>query len=278
VLILANQGPGGPYEYPAREIVDAGFLDLVRFGIRKPDTALMADSLAVVDAVLKVDTPAGPCWRRYNHDGFGQRDDGEPYEDWGTGRAWPLLTGERGHYELTAGRDPRPYIRTMEGFASDTGLLPEQVWDAADLREAHMFLGKPTGAAMPLMWAHAEYVKLLRSSFDASVFSQVPEVADRYLGARRSVCPMEVWKFNRQVRTVTRGLALRVIAGAPFELQWTLDEWNTVQKTRSHPTAIELEWVDIPVPTEQQAPVRFTIYWTSANRWEGRDFEVLVAP
>jgi glucoamylase len=278
VLTLANQPPGGPYEYPAREIVDAGFLDLVRFGIRKPDSPLMMDSLAVVDAVLKVDTPAGPCWRRYNHDGFGQRDDGEPYEDWGRGRAWPLLTGERGHYELAAGRDPGPYIRAMERFASDTGLLPEQVWDAADRPEAHMFLGKPTGAAMPLMWAHAEYIKLLRSSFDADAFSKIPEVADRYLGDRRSVCPIEVWKFNRQVRTVKGGRPLRVIAGAPFELHWTLDEWANVQRTRSQMTALDLEWVDIPVSAQQQAPVRFTIYWTTADKWEGQNFEVRVVP
>jgi glucoamylase len=278
VLALANQPPGGPYEYPAREIVDAGFLDLVRFGVRKADDALMRDSLAVVDAVLKADTPWGPCWRRYSHDGYGQRDDGGPYEGWGRGRAWPLLTGERAHYELAAGRDVSLYIRAIEGFASSTGLLPEQVWDAPDLPEAYMFLGRPTGAAMPLMWAHAEYIRLLRSVSDGQVFSLIPDVAERYLGNRRSSCGLEVWKFNRQVRTVQRGRILRVIAGLPFELRWTMDEWQTSQQTPSRPTAIEQHWVDVAVSPDQQAPVRFTIFWPAANRWEGSEFKVDVGP
>ena len=74
----------------------------------------------------------GPVWHRYNHDGYGQREDGGPYTGWGKGRAWPLLTGERAHFELAAGRDIKPFIRAIEGFASATGLLPEQVWDEPD--------------------------------------------------------------------------------------------------------------------------------------------------
>jgi glucoamylase len=276
LLTLANQPPGGPYVYPAREVVDAGFLDLVRFGIRKADDALMRDSLAVVDAVLKIDTPFGPCWRRYNHDGFGQRDDGGAYEGWGRGRAWPLLTGERAHYELAAGRDVSGYIRAMEAFASSTGLLPEQVWDAPDLPEAHMFLGRPTGAAMPLMWAHAEYIKLLRSACDGEIFSRPPEIAERYIGNRRSVCDLEVWKLNRRVRAVRPGRILRIIASSPFHLRWTVDEWQTAQQTPSRPTALGLEWVDIAVTQAQRAPVRFTIFWTATNLWQGEDFDVEV--
>ena len=69
----------------------------------------------MLDAVLKVDTPNGPCWRRYNHDGYGQREDGGPFVGYGKGRAWPLLTGERGYYELAAGQAPGPYLRALEG-------------------------------------------------------------------------------------------------------------------------------------------------------------------
>ena len=278
VLTLTNQPPGWPFSFPAREIVDASFIELVRYGIRKPDDPVIVDSLAVVDRVLKVDTPFGPCWRRYNHDGFGQKEDGGPYVGWGQGRAWPLLTGERGHCELAAGRDPKPYIQAMEGFASVTGLLPEQVWDEPDRPEVHMFLGRPTGAAMPLMWAHAEYIKLLRSARDGQVFSLVPEVAQRYLGDRRRLRVIEVWKFNRRVRTVRRGCTLRIIVGAPFELRWTADDWHNIQQTPSRPTALRLEWVDVAVAPNQQAPLRFTFFWPEANRWEGSDFEVAIAP
>ena len=108
-LVLANQRPGDPYQYPAKDIVDAGFLELVRLGIRKPCTPLMEQSLKVIDAVLKVDTPYGPCWRRYNHDGYGQRDDGSSFDGWGVGRPWPLLTLERATYEFAAGRDVKSY-------------------------------------------------------------------------------------------------------------------------------------------------------------------------
>ena len=131
-ITIANRQPGARNDFPAKEVVDAGFLELVRHGIREPDDPIIVDSLKVVDAVLKVETPFGPCWRRYNHDGYGQREDGGPFVGWGRGRAWPLLTGERGHYELAAGHDTKPFVRAMEGLASATGLLPEQAWDAPD--------------------------------------------------------------------------------------------------------------------------------------------------
>jgi glucoamylase len=275
-LDIANQPPGARRTFPAKEIVDAGFLQLVRFGIRAPDDPVIVDSLRVVDVVLKVDTPFGPSWHRYNHDGYGQRPDGGPFEGWGKGRAWPLLTGERGHYELAAGGDPGPFIRAMEGFASPTGLLPEQVWDEPDRPEVGMSLGRPTGAAMPLLWAHAEYVKLLRSAADGQVFDRIPAVAERYGRPRRTGRVLEVWSFNRQPSRVAKGATLRVQAAAPFRLHWTGDEWQTVHDTSSSPTALGIEFVDLPVPDTQQAPIRFTFFWIAANRWEGRDYVVAV--
>ncbi len=274
-LALANRPPGAPWEFPAKDIVDAGFLELVRYGIRRPDDPVIVDSLAVVDAVLRIDTPDGPCWRRYNHDGYGQRDDGGPYTGWGRGRAWPLLTGERGHYELAAGRDVTPYIRAMEGFASATGLLPEQVWDEADRPASHLWLGRPTGAAMPLMWAHAEYIKLLRSASDGHIFDLVPEVAARYRtpSPRR---PLEIWKPNRRVRSIKPGCILRVQAPEPFRLHGSRDEWQTIDDTSSNPTRLGIEFVDIPVEPDQRAPIRFTFFWPAGDRWEGRDYEVAI--
>ncbi len=275
VLRIANRPPGTRAEFPAKEIIDAGFLELVRYGIRKPGDQLVEDSLRVVDAVLKVQTPYGPCWHRYNHDGFGQRPDGGPYQGWGQGRAWPLLTGERGHYELAAGRPVDPFIRTMEGFAYGIGLLPEQVWDEPDQSDRHLYFGRPTGAAMPLMWAHAEYIKLLRSVHDKQIFDLIPEVAERY--TRRAECKaLEVWKPNRQVRTVRRDFTLRIQAPAPFRLRWTRDEWQSAEDTASSATALGIEFVDIPVPPGQRAPLRFTFFWTGSQRWEGRDYMVTV--
>ncbi len=132
MLQIANRGPGEKYIFEAREIVDAGFLELVRYGIRSADDPLIVDSLKVIDKTLKVDAPEGPCWRAgITHDGYGQRHDGGPFLGWGQGRAWPIMTGERGHYEIAAGRDPAIYIKALEQFASEGGMLPEQIWDAA---------------------------------------------------------------------------------------------------------------------------------------------------
>lgn len=277
VLWIPNRAPGARAEFPAKEIVDAGLLELVRYGIRKSNEPLIVDSLRVVDAVLKVETPVGPCWRRYNHDGYGQREDGGPYQGWGKGRAWPLLTGERGHYELAASRDATAFIQAMEGFASPTGLLPEQVWDEPDRSEAHMLLGRPTGAAMPLMWAHAEYIKLLRSVYDGQIFDVVPEVANRYLPCSRTCQPLEIWKQpNRHVRAVKRGWTLRIQAPAPFRLIWSRDDWQTVTETPSAPTALGIAFVDIPILPTQQAPLRFSFFWTAWDRGDGHNYEVAV--
>ncbi len=271
---IANRAPGERAVFPAREIVDAGFLDLVRYGIRRAGSALMEDSLRVVDAALRVDTPGGPVWRRYNHDGYGQRDDGSAFDGWGRGRAWPLLAGERGHYELAAGRDPGPYLRALEWFATDTGLLTEQVWDAPDLPAAHMRLGRPTGAAMPLMWAHAEYIKLLRSATDSEVWDRVTPVALRYLGDRHGVRELEVWKPNRRVRAVLAGRTLRIVAPAAFTLHWSDDDWVTVHDDDATVTGLGLGYVDLPTRAGHRAPLRFTFHRESG--WEGEDHEVEV--
>jgi glucoamylase len=263
-------------EFPAKEIVDGGFLQLVRYGIRSPHDPIIVDSVKVLDEVLKVDTPFGSCWHRYNHDGYGQREDGGPFQGAGKGRAWPLLTGERGHYQLAVGDDITEYVKAMEGFATSTGLLPEQVWDEADLRDAHLYLGKPTDSAMPLMWAHAEYIKLLRSRYDNKVFDYIPEVANRYLGDRSRCKSLEVWKFNRQVAQIKKGVTLRIQAVNSFRLRWSKDDWQTVEDTPSTSTALNIEYVDISISQEQSAAIEFTFFWTMTQNWEQRNYQVAV--
>lgn len=257
-LVLSNQPPGGRYEFPAKEIVDAGFLELVRYGIRSAKDPIIQDSVAVVDAVLKVETPYGPCWRRYNHDGYGQRENGESFLGWGTGRPWPLLTGERGHYEIAAGRDPGPYLRALEKFSEGIGLIPEQIWDAPDLPSRHLRFGGPTDSAVPLLWAHSEYVKLHRSAEDKQVFDLIEPAYDRYVRGKGKRKAIEVWKFNRQVRTVAAGVLLRIQADSPFLLHWTNDEWQHPIDTRSIATGIGIDFVDIPLPHENAGHIHFT--------------------
>ena len=270
-LTLANVPPGEQYRFPAKEIVDGGFLELVRYGIRRPDDATIADSVKVIDDILKVETPLGPCWHRYNHDGYGERADGGPYITYGIGRAWPLLTGERAHYELAAGRDVSLYVRTLERFASQTGLLSEQVWDEASRPEVKMFAGYPTGSARPLMWAHAEYIKLLRSVREGEVFDIVPEAAARYWGSRPSK-KIEIWKPNRQVARIPHDATLRIQTSRPFILHWTEDAWMSRSDTASSGTRVGAHYTDLKI--KANTVLRFTFLWADTQQWEGRDYSV----
>ena len=125
------------------------------------------------------------------------------------------------------------------------------------------------------MWAHAEYIKLLRSIADRRVFDLIPLVADRYLN-RRGRSDLEIWKPMRQVRAVAAGQVLRVQADAPFALEWSADLWQTANRTEATITRLGVSYVDLPVAAGQRAPFRFTFFWTNAGRWEGRDYEVRV--
>ncbi len=277
VLTLANRPPGEPWQFPAKDIVDAGFLELVRYGVRKAGDRLMEDSLRVIDAVLRVQTPYGPAWRRYNYDGYGPHADGRPFTGWGIGRAWPLLVGERAHYELAAGRDVRPLITAIENFASQGGLLPEQVWDQPDLPAARMYLGKPAGSAMPLAWAHAEYIKLLRSVHDGQVFDLIPIVATRY-GRQQGRKDLEVWKPSRRVRAITSGSTLRIVLPGAFRLRWSHDQWQSLQEVTSTATGLGLSFVDLPTSAGQAGTLRFTLLETGNSPLEDSVHEVQIKP
>ncbi|HEY6446377.1 MAG TPA: glycoside hydrolase family 15 protein [Acidobacteriaceae bacterium] len=270
---INNIPPGEQCEFEAREIIDAGFLELVRYGVRAADDPLIVDSLKVVDAVLKVETPKGPCWLRYNHDGYGQRSDGGPFLGWGKGRAWPLLVGERAHYELAAGRDVRELIATIERFASAGGMLPEQIWDEPD--KNGLVLGGPAGSAMPLVWAHSEYLKLLRSATDGEVFDRIPIVEERYVKKNHPPSHIEVFKvLRRQIRDMPAGKTLRITSASRFQVIWSSDQWHTTQTLESAQLGYAGSYADLPTTPGQTGALLFTLFWLDENRWEGRNFEV----
>ena len=127
---------------PAAEQIGVDFLHLVRLGLRSADDAVITGSVKMVDALLRDDTLAGPGWHRYTDDGYGEHEDGSPFDGTGRGRPWPLLTGERGHYALIRGEDALPYLRSMAATASAGGMIPEQVWDAEDIPARLLRRGK----------------------------------------------------------------------------------------------------------------------------------------
>jgi len=278
-LVLNNRAPGERADFEAREIVDAGFLELVRYGIRRADDPLIVDSLKVVDHVLKYETPNGSCWRRYNHDGYGQRKDGGPFMGWGQGRAWPLLSGERGHYELAAGHDVTPFITSLEQFSSKGGMLPEQVWDHDDFPAEEMFKGQSAGAAQPLVWAHSEYIKLLKSTVDGQVFGCIAAVKDRYgvePGKRTFKSNVEIFQATRPIRRMASGMTLRFVNQERFQVVYTADGWATKMTLESHPVGYPGFFADIATVAGQAGKIEFTAYWPVEDKWLGRNYEVEV--
>ena len=151
--------------------------------------------------------------------------------------------------------------------------MPEQIWDGPELPSQYHF-GGTTDAAMPLLWAHSEYVKLHRSAADRKVFDLVEPAYDRYVMGDAERKAIEIWKSNHQVQTVPAGTLLRIQATSPFVLHWTSDDWQHSIDTGSQGTAVGIEFVDIPVPEQQQNPNRFTFLWLEENRWEGKDYTV----
>ena len=278
---LTSQEPGTRRIRTAREVFDGGFLELVRYGIRRADDPLVLASVRVMDKVLRVETPRGVCFLRYNGDGYGQRDDGTPYHDhWGVGRAWPLLGGERGHYEVALGQenggDPQPYIWSMEGFASKTSLLPEQIWPLEDLPSQHLEKGRATGSARPLAWAHAEYIKLLRSLRDGQIFDSVPSASERYVeGVIAPRRDLTMWGHNFPAQTVEAGTTLRLIGGDAFRVRWTSDNWKNQRDFKATETKMGLYYADILVP-KNVTELQWTFFYTSALKWDGENFVIAV--
>ncbi|HYP01165.1 MAG TPA: alpha/beta hydrolase-fold protein, partial [Pyrinomonadaceae bacterium] len=181
-----NAGNGGA-DYDEREYVDAGFLELVRLGIRRADDPLIAKSLAVVDKVLRVETPNGAAWYRYNHDGYGEMDDGRPWnfdgKYTGKGRLWALLSGERGQYELARGERAAARLRLdhMLGFANDGLMLPEQIWDRRESPAPEFVFGEGTGSATPLAWTMAQFIRLASNLAEGRNLETPDIVAARYV-------------------------------------------------------------------------------------------------
>lgn len=204
-LLAANNGRAG---MDKKQILDGGFLELVRYGVRGADSDSVTASLPEYDDQSLVDNlrvkytftdeqgRAYPGWRRYGNDGYGEDEKrGSNYAEGGNntdgqrGRVWPFFTGERGHYEIAAANAVRggltaqdyqriqhTYVFGMEAFANKGMMLPEQVWDGVGVNPFGYELGEGTNSATPLAWTHAEYVKLLRSLTDKTVWDHYPIV------------------------------------------------------------------------------------------------------
>ncbi|NNM85015.1 MAG: glucan 1,4-alpha-glucosidase [Phycisphaerales bacterium] len=264
----------------AGHMVSPDALALVRFGLRTANDPRILATLKLIDSLLKVDTPSGPVWHRYNNDGYGEHEDGAPFDGTGIGRVWPLLTGERAHYELAAGQidKARRLLVTLESFANKSGLIPEQIWDSPDILGRELRFGRPSGSAMPLLWAHGEYLKLRRSLHDRRVFDMPPHTVERYL-IKKTISRRTIWRFNQKLCAMPAGKILRIETGVPAIIHWSADGWNTVQDSATHDTGLAIHIADLPTQSVPEAnQIKFTFYWPHTGNWEGTDFSVQVEP
>jgi glucoamylase len=276
---IKNRPPGENLQQ-ACHLISPDALALVRFGLRAPDDPRILNTIRVIDALLKVQLPQGPCWYRYNGDGYGEHKDGSAFDGSGIGRPWPLLAGERAHYELAAGHasEADALLTMMENCPiGHSRLLPEQVWDAEDIPTLELFRGKPTGSACPLVWTHSEYIKLRRSLRDGKIFDQSPQTVQRYQ-VEKPTRQLFGWRINNKARTLPRNKKLRLKLLNPALVHWSIDGWKTSADTNTRDSGLGLHLLDLPtasLPAGSQ--IVFTFYWTQENRWEGKDYRVVVA-
>lgn len=262
----------------ACDIISPDALALVRFGLRAPDDPRILNTIKVLDRFLKTETPSGPCWYRYTNDGYGEHEDGQPFDGVGIGRPWPLMTAERAFYELAAGhlKEAQKYKEALENFANEGGMIPEQIWDKPDIPDQELFFGRPSGSAMPLVWAHSEYVKLLRSLKEKRVFDLPPQPVERYQ-VKKTKARHALWHQKQPGRTIPAGKILRIVLLAPALVHWSPDGWKTVLDTPTRESGLGTHFADLPtekIPKGSRIP--FTFFWKDRGAWEGVDYAVTI--
>lgn len=259
---------------PPEDMVSPDALAYVRFGLRAVDDPRIENTVKVIDALLKTDTPRGPSWHRYNHDGYGERKDGSPFDGKrGIGRLWPLLTGERAHYELLAGRPDEAgrLLGAVERFAGDGKMLPEQIWDTDDIPDRELYFGRPSGSAMPLAWAHAEYIKLRRSLAEGRVYDLPPRTYRRYVVDATEPRHV-VWGVNHRRPIMPAGKVLRIHVNSPSSVSWHV-KGGRGGSIPARDTGLGLYYADLPTDDLAEGEVvRFTFdsvkaHWIDKKQW-----------
>lgn len=273
-LLTIQNRPKGENICPASEMVSPDALALVRFGLRSADDPKILNTIKVIDATLKMDHPEyGPVWYRYNRDGYGEKADGMPYNGTGIGRPWPLLTGERGHYEVAAGNFEyaQKLLKTLENYAGETGMFPEQVWDQDDIPELGLYFGKPSGGAMPLAWAHSEYCKLFRSIKSKQIFDMPQQVRQRYM-VEKNTSNIFIWNFNSRYKYVPKGKTLRIQTLALATIKWSADNWETFKEATTLDTGLGVHFADLETTgLDHDQEISFTFYWHESETWENKN-------
>jgi glucoamylase len=89
---------------------------------------------------------------------------------------------------------------------------------------------------------------------------------------------MEVWKLDRQIRSIPQGSMLRIHGKEPFRMRWSSDDWKTQNDSASKVNALQVDFVDLPaeISVNQRTQINFTFFWMKSEQWEGQNFAVNV--
>lgn len=262
VIVVNNRDPQPGLT--ADNHISLDFLQLVRYGLRTADDPLILDTLKLADALLRIDTPYGPAWYRYNEDGYGEHEDGRPFDGTGRGRPWPLLAGERGHYEVAAGRDPLPLLKTMAASASSAGMLPEQIWDDVSCQNYGLEPYQPTGSAMPLAWAHAEFIKLAAARARRQPVDRPKAVWDRYRG-KKPHSNTRFWSESAPIDHISPDKHLILLLPRPGTLIWSLDGWAHHHQMHTKEPLLNLYPVSPDWVPQSGETLYFTFSWDDGS-------------
>jgi glucoamylase len=210
MTVTINNGGGA---HRAIDIIDGGFLELVRMGVKRPNDPTIISSLAAYDSVIEeaVGANAYPAWFRYNFDGYGETNAGGPFQDGaaGRGRLWPIFDAERGNYAIAAtgnGAAGAPYLAALKAFSTPQGFISEQIWNPSATLPPDVDTptgwavtvppgdspGEATGSMAPLNWAQGEYINLLADIAASKVLDMPQAVCSRYYACPLAPAPGKV--------------------------------------------------------------------------------------
>ena len=260
----------GGERVPAVTLIGMEYLYLPRLGLRDPRDPRIQNTLKISESILKVETPH-VAYHRYNRDGYGEHEDGRPYDGTGVGRAWPLLTGERGYLDVLLGIDPLPYLEMMTRMTGPGGLIPEQVWDGPPLPERGLKPGMPSGSAMPLVWAHAEFLNLVAARHSGRPPKLLACVERRYQ-TQQPLATAWHWRRAEPFDRLPSGRALLIEGPAPFRLHHGFDGWREVFDTLSESQGLGMHGIRLDAGVlSGHSAIDFTLYFPESDSWEGTD-------
>ena len=164
----------------------------------------------------------------------------------------------------------------MEKMTSPGGLIPEQIWDSDDIPKRGLFNGKPSGSAMPLVWAHGEYIKLCHSIMDGKISDQLDFVYNRYVGSKVEA-HINYWNLRDQIRRVKKGDVIRIVLGEAAKIHFTFDQWGSAKDVEASQFDANLFLSDFETESEKNSSsFIFTIFWEKDKKWQGENFTIVL--